>query len=462
MTTLKQAAALAVYPFHKQTEFSVISLLLKHPNNIEVALSNNITENSFFETNCRNIFKAVSTLKKKNAFIDLNTTVDQLHALQIHIEYENIRKLLSTYVDHSDKLTELCLLLKDYEQQRELIAITKEVEAIAYSDKMINDKLENISSSLSKINKVEEDKNTHNAASSYNSVLEIIKEKIKSKGKNTSSWMHFDLDTTLGGIQTGLHIIGARPGVGKTSFIDEVIDYNSKFGKRILFFSAEMNYEELIYRKIQRELGIDANRLRKGEIFEHELLEIEQFDKRLNDNVIINDSSNLEILKLRITAKLLNNKEKLDMIVVDYLQLLKASYKKTRYEEVSEISMQLKALSKELKIPVIALAQLNRNNVKANEKPNLSDLRESGQIEQDADSVSFIHRPAMYDKTSPYKRPDCEIVDFIIAKNRFGRTESRYLKFIGKNVKFTDMTHDDEIPEFEGDKQEEKKSFKFK
>lgn len=463
MTNQKKEEIIS-YPVLEQTEFSIISLMLKHKDNIDVVLSNNVNENTFYNTNCRNVFKAIHYLKTSNAYINVNTVYDRLNLTKVNINFDSLVTLSSVKIDHSDSIPELCKSLKDFEKQRDLIEVSNQITTIVNRVGTLDEKLELTANALNSVIKEQMD-NIYLAKSSYNNVLDSIKENIERKGKNNMSWGFYELDLTLGGIHTGLHIIGARPGVGKTSLVDQVIDSNAEDGKSTLFFSCEMNFNELVYRKIQRELGIDINRIRRGDIFEHEMLLIENFEHSLNDNVVICDSSNLEISRLKSIAKIKFKQNNIKMIVIDYLQLLKCSSKKNRYDEITEISMQLKALSKELNIPVIALSQLNRNvtsRESGSGQPNLSDLRESGQIEQDADSVMFIHRPSLLDKTHPKLSDGTEHCKIIIAKNRFGRTEERNLKFNGQRVKFEEMGNEpipsDVIEAFESNK----KTIKFK
>ncbi len=212
------------------------------------------------------------------------------------------------------------------------------------------------------------------------------------------------LDALLGGLQpSDLIILAGRPGMGKTALALTIATSAAKrFGIRVALFSLEMSAEQLVQRLIAAETGINSQRLRKGKVEEHEWQLIVQAASALSEtNVFIDDSPMLTVMEMRSKARRLHSQYGLDLVVVDYLQLMQGDRRsENRVQEISNISRGLKALARELNVPVLALSQLSRAvESRQDKRPQLSDLRESGSIEQDADVVLFIYRDAMYYKT---------------------------------------------------------------
>ena len=414
-------------PHNKNTELALVSLLLRHKDNF--LKSANISKEDFIDDDSSKIYEAISLLYKDNKYVDINTVSDKSG-----ITLEKLQAILEIKT-HSDNIEDYISGLKVKTIERKLLdAHTKIGEVVYKTDLSNDDKVAQCLSALNSLSYNLEDK-TIGLQDGYDSFITDLKQRVADKGKSVISWGFDNLDNSLGGIPTGLHIVGANPGMGKTSFADQLADHNALKGFKGLFFSAEMNYNELLFRKIQRELNIAVNRLRKGDLCDRELEKVIAFKDQLSKNLYINDVSNLDVNRLKSIAHLQKAKYGLDFIVIDYLQLLsvKLGGKSNKYEEVTEISKQLKSLSKDLKIPVIALAQLNRNNQSRESKqPILSDLRDSGSIEQDADSIIFIHRDDYFDKNSQRKGK----ADIIIAKNRYGETATHTLKWIPTLTKF--------------------------
>lgn len=212
------------------------------------------------------------------------------------------------------------------------------------------------------------------------------------------------LDSLLGGLQpSDLIILAARPSMGKTALaLTMATSAAKRFGTRVALFSLEMSAEQLVQRLIAAETGINSQRLRVGSVQENEWQLIVQAASALSEtNVFIDDSPSLTVMEMRSKARRLHSQYGLDMVVVDYLQLMQGDRRsENRVQEISNISRGLKALARELNVPVLALSQLSRAvEARQDKRPQLSDLRESGSIEQDADVVLFIYRDAMYYKT---------------------------------------------------------------
>jgi len=248
------------------------------------------------------------------------------------------------------------------------------------------------------------------------------------------------LDRLLGGFQkSDLIILAARPAVGKTSLaLNFALNAARKHRKVVAYFSLEMSSEQLVLRLLSTETGIDQQRLRKGEIEDRDWDMIMAAAGELSSTMLyIDDTPALSALELRTKARRLQAEHGLDLIVVDYLQLMRGDTRsENRVQEISYISRALKGLARELEAPVIALSQLSRAiEARTDHKPMLSDLRESGAIEQDSDIVMFIYREDMVKENSDRKN----IADVIVAKHRNGPTDTIPLYFRKELTKFENL-----------------------
>jgi replicative DNA helicase len=259
-------------------------------------------------------------------------------------------------------------------------------------------------------------------------------------------------------LTTGLHpgqivIVAARPGMGKTSWFLSALQHAAiKSKKSVALFSLEMSAQEILFKLLSGHARINSRSLKLGRLMDRDWQRLAQAADELNKSSIhIDDSGTLSVLDIRARCRrLLAREKKLDLIVVDYLQLMrgsKASQKgdSSREREISEISRGLKELAKELKVPIIVLSQLNRGvESRQDKRPMLSDLRESGAIEQDADLVVFIHREDYYnrDKENPPNPETKGVAEIIVAKNRAGETDTVRLGWIGEFTLFVNLSDD--------------------
>ena len=263
-----------------------------------------------------------------------------------------------------------------------------------------------------------------------------------------------NLDRVTSGWQASdLIIIAARPGMGKTAFAlsmarNIAIDYKKAVG----FFSLEMSSEQLVNRLIASEAQLGANKLRKGDLADHEMIQLHEKIKYLSEApIFIDDTPALTIFELRAKARRLVKNHKVGILIIDYLQLMHAGGNAgNREQEISTISRSLKGIAKELKIPVIALSQVNRGvesrSGVGSKRPMLSDLRESGAIEQDADIVTFIYRPEYY-KIFEWDNGDDSRgqAEIMIAKHRNGSLANIRLKFIAEFARFSNLDYMDDL-----------------
>jgi len=250
-----------------------------------------------------------------------------------------------------------------------------------------------------------------------------------------------DLDAKTGGFQkSDLIIIAARPGVGKTSLTLNIAQHASiQYKVPVAIFSLEMSEQQLVTRLLCSEASVDSYRLRTGLLKDAEWPRIAQAMGALSEaQIYIDDSPNVSVMEMRTKARRLKSANNLGLIIVDYLQLMQGRNQENRVQEVSDISRSLKGLARELQIPVIACSQLSREPEKRTDhRPQLSDLRESGTLEQDSDLVLFIYRERFYnDNVAEDKR---NIAEVIIAKHRNGPTGKIELMFIDEQTKFVNL-----------------------
>lgn len=249
-----------------------------------------------------------------------------------------------------------------------------------------------------------------------------------------------ELDKITAGLNPGeLIIIAGRPSMGKTSFAMNIAEYVSiKSDKTVLFFSMEMSGEDILARMISSIGRIDQNKLRTGLINEADLARLgEAVPIITNAKLKVDHSSSLSPMEVRARSRRVARECDLGLIVVDYLGLMEVpGHTKGRVEEISEISRALKSLAKELKVPVIALSQLNRSlEARPNKRPIMSDLRDSGAIEQDADLIAFVYRDEIYNEDSP----DKGTAEIIIGKHRNGPIGTVHLTFVGQYTRFDNL-----------------------
>jgi replicative DNA helicase len=247
-----------------------------------------------------------------------------------------------------------------------------------------------------------------------------------------------DLDKLTGGFhEADLIVLAARPSVGKSAFAFNLARNAAVQGHGAAIFSLEMSVEQIVQRMLCSEASVDSQRLRQGYIDEYEWRRISEAFGVLSETPIwFDDTPAISTMELRMKARRLKAEHDIKLIIVDYIQLMQGRGLENRVQEVSEISRSLKQLARELRVPVVALSQLSRAiETRQDHRPVLSDLRESGSIEQDADIVMFIHREELYNPTTDRRN----IADLIVAKHRNGPTASIPLRFFPGQIKFADL-----------------------
>lgn len=336
--------------------------------------------------------------------------------------------------------------------QRELIRISTDTIKVAYEDssdvfELLDETTKNIFEILDSNVRKQHDKMSTLIAKA---LVEIEVASNQKEGLLGVPSGFTSLDRITGGWQkSDLLILAARPGMGKTAFVVSMAKNAAvEFNKPVAIFSLEMSSLQLVKRLISSETEIPQDKILKGNLDNHEFVQLNERIKKLSSAPLyIDDTPALSVFELRAKARRLKENQKVELIIIDYLQLMSggADAKGNREQEISHISRNLKSLSKELEIPIIALSQLSRqveNRPGGSKRPQLSDLRESGAIEQDADMVMFIYRPEYYGmEVDENNEPTRGKAELIIAKNRHGALDTVKLRFIGQYAKFADLDY---------------------
>ena len=422
-----------------------------------------LSPEAFYKDAHKYIFEAIFKLFENSEPIDLLTVSSQLKKDEklemvggdFYLISLTQRVSSSAHIEFHARI-----ILQKY-IQRSLIKISNEIIEEAYDEtKDVFDLLDNAEAKLYEVTQGNVKKSTETAQSLVIQAKKKIEEISNKEGLSGIPTGFDKLDKLTSGWQpSDLIIVAARPGMGKTALtLTMARNIAVDFNQPVAFFSLEMSSVQLITRLISSETGLSSEKLRTGKLEKHEWDQLNVKVKTLEKAPLyIDDTPSLSIFDLRAKARRLASQYGIKMIMIDYLQLMTAGGSQkggNREQEISMISRNLKALAKELNVPVIALSQLSRavETRGGSKRPLLSDLRESGAIEQDADIVSFIYRPEYYkiDEWDDEERSPTEGQgEFIVAKHRNGGLENIRLKFIGHLGKFDNLDDFDTPFEFQ-------------
>lgn len=407
-----------------------------------------LNPDDFYKDSHRRLFNAMIGLFEKNEPIDIITLTDFLRRNNDLEPIGGIAylSLLANSIPTSANIRYHSKIVREKALLRALISTSNNINAKVYEDNLDADEMVDYAEKM--IFDIA-DKRTKIAFSTMKDVIKdtfkMIEQLHDRKEAITGIPSGFkDLDEITSGFQPGdLIIVGGRPGMGKTAFALNIAQ-NVGIGMKepIAIFSLEMSKEQLAMRMLCAEGMVDASLVRKGFISRQDWPKLTGAAGRLSGaSIFIDDSSAITVLEVRAKARRLKMEHRgLSLVVVDYLQLMRSrgSFER-REQEISEISRSLKALAKELKVPVIALSQLNRAvEQRGDRKPTLADLRESGAIEQDADVIIFLYRDEVYNKNNPSNKGKAEI---IVAKQRNGPTGTVALTFLSDKTRFVDFSN---------------------
>lgn len=436
-----------VPPQAMDVEMSVLGAMLLEKEAISRTLEI-IDETAFYKPGHVEIFKAIISLFEKNEAADSITVVEELRRAgkldsvggPLYISDLTMRVTSAANVEfHAKIVLEKALL-------RSLISTSTEITSRAFNEQ--DDALDLLDVAENKIFQISEKRMKKTFVPMKEAVFSTMEMLESIHGKHsgvTGVPSGFTaLDSMTGGFQNSdMIIVAARPSMGKTAFVlslarNAAIDH----GKSVGFFSLEMSAQQLVLRLICAEARVDAQSVRTGRLPEEQWRNLStRIGKLYNAKIFIDDTPALSILELRAKARRLKAEHNISIIIIDYLQLMAGPKgAQSREQEISQISRSLKALAKEINIPVIALSQLNRAVETSNDKrPMLSNLRESGAIEQDADVVLFIHRPEKYGLTRDDGSSAEGIAEIIIGKQRNGPTGEVELAFLNQYARFDNL-----------------------
>lgn len=441
---MEEALIKRVMPHSIEAEQSVVGAMLMDKDAITAA-SEMISGSDFYQSAYGIIFDSMVELFNEGKPVDLITLQERLREKDVPPEIASLEFVrdLVTAVPTSANVKYYAQIVADKAMMRRLIKLNEEIENVCYAGK---EPLEAVLEKTEKsVFELLQRRNTGEYVPIRQVVLnalERIEKASKNKGTVTGIPTGFiDLDYKLSGLQpSDLILVAARPSMGKTAFVLNIAQYVAfKKNRSVAIFSLEMSKEQLVNRLFSLESRVDAQALRTGNLSDSDWEKlIEGAGTIGNSKLIIDDTPGISIAEMRSKCRKYKLEHDLKLIIIDYLQLMSGSGKgsDSRQQEISDISRSLKALARELSVPVIALSQLSRAvEQRPDHRPMLSDLRESGAIEQDADVVMFIYRDDYYNHDSEMKG----ISEIIIAKQRNGPIGTVNLVWLPQYTKFANM-----------------------
>lgn len=433
-------------PKNIEAEEAVLGSILINQETI-YGVSELLDIEDFYRKSHRTIFKVMLDLNTTKKAIDIITLTDYLTHISKLEEVGGIAFItsLANKVPSTANLKHYINIVKEKSLLRNIINIAEHMESMSYDNEQLDtpevilDKTEQMISRLTKkmiVTKV--DNIQGQTLKAYMDIENIINHKDELLGLETGL---YDLDNFLQGLKNSdFMILAARPSMGKTAFALNIASHLSiKKDTPVVFFSLEMSSNQLIHRIFSSRGLIPLFDLKSGNLDDAHTQKLIKVSNKLSQTKLIINDEISNLMSLRSIARKLKRENDIKLIIIDYLQLLEGTRRENRNLEISEISRSLKILAKELDIPIIALSQLSRSvESRQVKKPMLSDLRESGSLEQDADIVMFLYREDYYNPETENKN----ITDVIIAKNRNGPTGTIPVYFHKEYVRFQDLAKD--------------------
>ncbi|HTY20044.1 MAG TPA: replicative DNA helicase [Geobacteraceae bacterium] len=438
-----------------EAEMSVLGGILLENEAINRALEM-LTAEDFYRENHRKIFRAMIDLNERRDPCDLITLTSVLKK-KGELEEAGGGAYLATLVDYvptAANIAYYCRIIKEKGLIRRLISAATEIVTRGYDDQLeVTELLDNAQKAIFEISE-------NKLRPAFFPVSSVLKDTIRNiellyerKEHVTGVPTGFiDLDEKTAGFQRGdLIIIAGRPSMGKTAFALNIAQYAALHSDQktpVAIFSLEMSKEQLVTRLLCSEARIDASRLRTGHLVDNDWEKLARGAGKLHEaKIFIDDSPAISVLEMRAKCRRLRAEQNLGLVIVDYLQLMRGgSNPESRQQEISEISRSLKALAKELELPVVALSQLNRGlENRTDKRPMMSDLRESGAIEQDADLIMFVYRETVYCEKCKNRDLTCDEnhehnAEIIIGKQRNGPIGTVNMTFLGEHTRFENQS----------------------
>lgn len=443
---MEEAIMKRIMPNSLEAEQSVIGSMIMDRDAI-ITATEMLHKDDFYHQQYGILFEAMSELFTKNLPVDLVTLQNKLKEKDVPAEIsslEFVRDLLNA-VPTSANIKYYANIVRDHAVKRRLIRVMEDIENECYAGK------ESLESVLDKTEKDVFKLLNSRSGGDFVPIRQVVMnalEKIEKASKQTGTVTgiatgFIDLDYRTAGLQpSDLILVAARPSMGKTAFVLNIAQYVAFHeAKSVAIFSLEMSKEQLVNRLFSLESRVDAQALRTGNLSDADWEKLVEGAGVIGDSkLIIDDTPGISIAELRSKCRKYKLEHGLDIIIIDYLQLMTGSGRgsESRQQEISDISRSLKALARELNVPVVALSQLSRAvEQRPDHRPMMSDLRESGAIEQDADVVMFIYRDDYYNKDTELKG----ISEIIIAKQRNGPIGTVNLAWLPEYTKFANLEH---------------------
>jgi replicative DNA helicase len=440
-----------VPPNNLEAERSVLGAILLSNESIHRVIEIGLEPRDFYRETHQKIFEVLLALSERGEPVDLVTLTAALRDRQYYEQIGGTATLTSLFEDQysTSNVGHYARIVRDKALLRRVIGTTAEISSEAFDG--VEDTEAFLDETERKIFSISDAK-VNKQFSSMSDILIGAMHTIEEMSNKSADIIGLptgfhDFDKLTSGLRGGqLIIIAARPAMGKTSLVISAVQ-NIAMNKGVAaIFSLEMGKEELGFKMLSGMSRIDSKRLKVGRMLDRDWQRLAQAaDSLSKSKIFIDDSGDLTVMDVRARCRrLLAQEKRLDLIVIDYLQLMKGSRAASkgdgsREREISEISRNLKTIAKELKVPVIALSQLNRGvESRPNKRPMLSDLRESGAIEQDADIVAFIYRDEVYNKETE----DKGVAELIIAKHRAGETDTVRLAWLAEYTLFANLAKD--------------------
>ena len=420
-------------PNDNNLEIKVLSALMNTTDAIHT-IASILQPSSFYNNDNRLIYVTCIELYNASKIPDMSLVAAELRGKVDLIIISNIAGEFADLI----VLPDYCRLLKELEMRRDMLAGISKMQKAASLEYDIFDLTAEVSTYLDKVGAAPKE-TIVNTTTLFKDTFKAIEEASTNAGGCTGISTGFnDLDRLTNGFGKGeLIVLAARPGMGKTTLALNFMLEAVRQQKRVLMYSVEMTATEIGLKLVSNLSGIEGDRIHRGKLTEEEYKGVYADTSDIINSGLLNvDAETSELFNIKSVAKKLNHKSKIDMIIIDYMQLLsggdKSNKQQNREQQISFISRNLKALAKELDIPIICLSQLSRAvESRGNKRPMLSDLRESGAIEQDANKVIFIYRDGYYSKNND------TTTEIIVAKNRAGSLGTAVLDFRGATSKFT-------------------------
>jgi len=432
-----------VPPHNINAEQSVIGAMLLDKDVVPVIIEI-LTEEDFYKDAHKNIFSCIQELFSRSEPIDVVTVSDRLRndgVLDSVGGFEYLAEL-ANLVPTTSSAKYYAKIVEDKSILRKLIKASSDIISMGYecSDE-ITDILDKAEKNIFEVMQKKNTKDVYEIKDVLMDIFNKLEELYNSDQVITGIPTGFvDLDYKMSGLhKSDLILVAARPAMGKTSFGLNIAQHAAIFGKvPVAIFSLEMSKEQLSNRILCSEAMIDSQRMKTGKFEDNDWKKIANVLGPLSEAPIyIDDSSGVSVMDIRAKCRRLKIEKNIGLIIIDYLQLMQGRGRiESRQQEIAEISRSLKILAKELDVPIVALSQLSRApEARSDHRPMLSDLRESGSIEQDADIVMFLYRDDYYNTDTEKKN----IAEVIVAKNRNGSTGVVELLWMGQYTKFTNL-----------------------